>query len=125
MLVFTTCAGTPSFCVRRGRESGLHTRHVGRRTPESTGRHRANPPVAKQQMLLDGSLPNRITATVLGLEAEIEREFIVVRTREALAKRRAEGKPLGAPKGNLQHGSNSRRRRRWSGVCGVGSTKRR
>ena len=50
-------------------------------------------------MVLDGSLPSRITATVLGLAAEIEREFIALRTREALAKRRAEGKPLGRPKG--------------------------
>jgi DNA invertase Pin-like site-specific DNA recombinase len=55
--------------------------------------------IAKQQMVLDGSLPSRITATVLGLAAEIEREFIALRAREALAKRRAEGKPLGRPKG--------------------------
>src|SRR5919198_5559025 len=32
--------------------------------------------IAMQQMVLDGSLPSRITATVLGLAAEIEREFI-------------------------------------------------
>src|SRR5215831_13818862 len=46
--------------------------------------------IAKQQMVLDGSLPSRITATVLGLAAEIERECIALRTREALAKRRAD-----------------------------------
>lgn len=55
--------------------------------------------IAKQRMRLDGSLPSRITATVLGLAAEIERELIAERTREALAKRRAEGKPLGRPRG--------------------------
>lgn len=55
--------------------------------------------IAKQKMLLDSSLQSRITATVLGLAAEIEREFISLRTREALAKRRADGKPLGRPKG--------------------------
>jgi DNA invertase Pin-like site-specific DNA recombinase len=55
--------------------------------------------IAKQQMLLDGSLNSRITATILGLAAEIERELIAARTREALAKRRAEGKPLGRPRG--------------------------
>lgn len=55
--------------------------------------------IAKQRMVLDGSMPSRITATVLGLAAEIEREFIALRTREALAKRKAEGKPLGRPKG--------------------------
>lgn len=55
--------------------------------------------IAKQRMRLDGSLHSRITATVLGLAAEIERELIAARTREALAKRRAEGKPLGRPRG--------------------------
>lgn len=55
--------------------------------------------IAKQQMVLDGSMPSRITATVLGLAAEIEREFISLRTAEALAKRKADGKPLGRPKG--------------------------
>jgi DNA invertase Pin-like site-specific DNA recombinase len=55
--------------------------------------------ITKQQMILDGSLHSRITATVLGLAAEIERELIAARTREALAKRRADGKPLGRPRG--------------------------
>ena len=56
--------------------------------------------IAKQQMVLDGSMQSRIAATVLGLAAEIEREFISLRTTEALAKRKAEGKPLGRPKGS-------------------------
>ena len=55
--------------------------------------------IAKQQMILDDKLPSRITATVLGLAAEIERELISMRTKEALAKRKASGKPLGRPKG--------------------------
>ena len=55
--------------------------------------------IAKQQMVLDDKLPSRITATVLGLAAEIERELISLRTREALAKRKAAGKSLGRPKG--------------------------
>jgi DNA invertase Pin-like site-specific DNA recombinase len=55
--------------------------------------------IVKQRMILDGSLNSRISATVLGLAAEIERELIAERTREALAKRKAEGKPLGRPKG--------------------------
>jgi DNA invertase Pin-like site-specific DNA recombinase len=57
--------------------------------------------IAKQQMVLDGSMPSRITATVLGLAAEIEREMISLRTMEALAKRKAAGLPLGRPKGTL------------------------
>jgi DNA invertase Pin-like site-specific DNA recombinase len=55
--------------------------------------------IAKQQMVLDDNLPSRITATVLGLAAEIERELISMRTKEALAKRKASGQPLGRPKG--------------------------
>jgi DNA invertase Pin-like site-specific DNA recombinase len=55
--------------------------------------------IAKQQMVLDDNLPSRITATVLGLAAEIERELISMRTKEALAKRKASGKPLGRPLG--------------------------
>ncbi len=57
--------------------------------------------IAKQQMVLDDKLPSRITATVLGLAAEIERELISMRTKEALAKRKASGKPLGRPKGSM------------------------
>jgi DNA invertase Pin-like site-specific DNA recombinase len=56
--------------------------------------------IVKNRMVMDGSLPSRITATVLGLAAEIEREFISARTTEALARRKAEGKPLGRPKGS-------------------------
>lgn len=56
--------------------------------------------VAKSNMVMDGSLNSRITAVVLGLAAEIEREFISSRTTEALARRKAEGLPLGRPKGS-------------------------
>lgn len=57
--------------------------------------------IAKQGMVLDGSMQSRITATVLGLAAEIEREFISQRTSEALARRKAAGQPLGRPKGRM------------------------
>jgi len=56
--------------------------------------------VAKNNMVMDGSLNSRITAVVLGLAAEIEREFISARTTEALARRKAEGKPIGRRKGS-------------------------
>ncbi|MDP2852581.1 MAG: recombinase family protein [Gallionella sp.] len=55
--------------------------------------------IAKSRMVLDGSLQSKITATVLGLAAEIEREFISMRTKEALAKRKADGVTLGRPRG--------------------------
>ena len=54
--------------------------------------------IVKNRMM-DSSIQSRITATVLGLAAEIEREFISARTVEALARRKAQGLPLGRPKG--------------------------
>lgn len=44
--------------------------------------------IAKQNMIMDGSMQSTITATVLGLAAEIEREFIRLRTTESLAHRK-------------------------------------
>ena len=55
--------------------------------------------IVKQKMVFDDSLNSKITATVLGLAAEIEREFISMRTKEALAKCKAGGMVLGRPKG--------------------------
>jgi DNA invertase Pin-like site-specific DNA recombinase len=55
--------------------------------------------VVKNNLNMDGSLQSKITATVLGLAAEIEREFISVRTKEALAYRKAQGQHLGRPFG--------------------------
>lgn len=57
--------------------------------------------IAKSNMVMDGSLNSKITAVVLGLAAEIERDFISARTTEALAKRKAAGLPLGRPKGSV------------------------
>lgn len=58
--------------------------------------------IAKNHMVIDGSIQSTITATVLGLAAQIEREFISSRTKEALAKRREDGMKLGRPKGQAQ-----------------------
>jgi len=49
---------------------------------------------------LDGTLPSKILSMVLLMAAEIERELISQRTKEALARRKAEGKQLGRPKGS-------------------------
>jgi DNA invertase Pin-like site-specific DNA recombinase len=58
--------------------------------------------IAKNRILMDGSMQATITATILGLAAQIEREFISTRTKEALAKRKDEGIKLGRPKGQAQ-----------------------
>jgi DNA invertase Pin-like site-specific DNA recombinase len=55
--------------------------------------------IAKSRLVMHGSMQATITATILGLAAQIEREFISVRTKEALNRRKAEGLPLGRPKG--------------------------
>jgi DNA invertase Pin-like site-specific DNA recombinase len=60
---------------------------------------RINVRIAKQNMVLDGSMQSTITATVLGLAAEIEREFISMRTKEALATLKSKGIKLGRKPG--------------------------
>lgn len=80
--------------------------------------------IAKQKMVLDGSMQSRITATVLGLAAEIEREFISIRTTEALAKRKAEGMILGRPKGPAEHVKLDSREAEIRGYMAKGINKR-
>lgn len=48
---------------------------------------------------LNGSIESKIMATMLALISEIERDFIVSRTKEALAAKKAQGITLGRPKG--------------------------
>lgn len=55
--------------------------------------------VVKNGLRFDNSMQAKITATILGLAAEIERDFISMRTKEALAKRKVAGKRLGRPLG--------------------------
>lgn len=55
--------------------------------------------VVKNGLKFDNSMQSKITATILGLAAEIERDFISMRTKEALAKLKSSGKILGRPVG--------------------------
>jgi DNA invertase Pin-like site-specific DNA recombinase len=58
--------------------------------------------IAKNNMIMDGSMQSTITDTILGLAAQIERELISSRTKEALAKCKASGLKLGRPKGQAE-----------------------
>ncbi len=49
---------------------------------------------------MDGSLNSKILSMVLCMASEIERDLISQRTREAIARRKLEGKPVGRPKGS-------------------------
>ena len=49
---------------------------------------------------LDKTLSSKILSMVLLMAAEIERELISQRTKEALARRKSEGKQLGRSKGS-------------------------
>lgn len=55
--------------------------------------------IVKNAMVMDGSMQSKIYATIFGLAAEIERDFISQRTREGLARCKAEGIVLGRPRG--------------------------
>jgi hypothetical protein len=59
--------------------------------------------IAKSGIIFDDSMQSKIVATVLGLVAEIERDFISSRTKEALAKRKSEGMKLGRPVGGAKN----------------------
>jgi len=48
---------------------------------------------------LDNSIQSKIVAMAFSMAAEIERDLISQRTKEALAARKAAGKPLGRPRG--------------------------
>ena len=56
----------------------------------------------KEGICLDGeeSLQTKVMVTMFSLFAEIERELISMRTKEALAAARAKGKKLSRPKGS-------------------------
>jgi DNA invertase Pin-like site-specific DNA recombinase len=56
----------------------------------------------KNNITLDGSIQSTIFATVLGLAAEIERDFIKSRTREGMQKAKEAGKKIGRPSGRAK-----------------------
>jgi DNA invertase Pin-like site-specific DNA recombinase len=57
--------------------------------------------VTKGNLELGENIQSKVLAFAFGLASEIERELISSRTKEALAKLKAEGKHIGRPKGSL------------------------
>ena len=57
--------------------------------------------IVKNRQVLKDDLHSKVFAMAFSIAAEIERELISQRTKEALARRKAEGKPLGRPKGSF------------------------
>jgi len=54
----------------------------------------------KDNYRLGNDINSKVLAFAFGLSAEIERNLISQRTKEALARKRAEGVPLGRPRGS-------------------------
>lgn len=55
----------------------------------------------KERYELGNNINSKVLAFAFSLSAEIERELISQRTKEALARKRSEGMKLGRPKGSL------------------------
>src|SRR6266436_3846695 len=55
----------------------------------------------KERYELGNNISSQVLAFALSLSAEIERSMISSRTKEALARKKSEGKRLGRPKGKL------------------------
>lgn len=94
--------------------------------------------IAKQNMAFDNSINAKIAAVVLGLAAEIEREFVTMRTKESLAEKKKQieekgyfitsgGKrctALGRPKGKAKHVKLDQRENEIRGYLSKGISKR-
>ena len=62
---------------------------------------------------LGDDIQSKVLAFAFGLSAEIERNLISQRTKEALARKKSEGVVLGRPKGSLVPNSNCEKKRKW------------
>ncbi|MFL5662034.1 MAG: recombinase family protein [Ktedonobacteraceae bacterium] len=60
---------------------------------------------AKERYELSNTISSKVLAFAFGISAEIERSLISARTKEGLARRKAEGKKLGRPTGSRSRAS--------------------
>jgi DNA invertase Pin-like site-specific DNA recombinase len=67
----------------------------------------------------------KVMVTLLALFAEIERDFISLRTKEALASKKAQGVQLGKPKGTIQPSMYDKDRNRIAELLAMGVSQRR
>lgn len=84
--------------------------------------------VIKQNLVLDktqNDLQSLAMVTLLSLFAQLERMMISQRTKEALAAKKAQGIPLGKPKGTLQQSVYDKDRTRIVELLGLGVSARR
>lgn len=56
--------------------------------------------IVKSNMIVDNSIQSKALVLIYGLVAEMERDFISSRTKEALARRKNDGFKLGRPEGS-------------------------
>lgn len=75
----------------------------------------------KQQIdLTDHDMSSKIIITVFSLLAELERDLISMRTREALAAKKGQGITLGKPKGTIQKSKFDTDRERIAELLNIG-----
>jgi DNA invertase Pin-like site-specific DNA recombinase len=75
----------------------------------------------KQKLAIDRQdMNSKIVITLFSLFAELERDLISLRTREALAAKRAQGQRLGKPKGTIQKSKFDRDLSRIQELLGYG-----
>lgn len=65
-------------------------------------------------------ITSKVMGTLLALLAEIERDFISLRTKEALAAKKAQGLMVGKPKGTIQSSVYDKDRQRIEELLSLG-----
>ncbi len=77
--------------------------------------------VIKQNLdMAQHDMNSKIIVTLFSLFAELERDLVSVRTKEALAAKKAQGIKLGKPKGTIQKSKFDKKRDRIEELLGLG-----